>query len=194
MEPDKPEPTPAQATVTQVRASTLGGLFREIDAQGAEVRAALIAALSPAAQKAFQEALGPFQWVETRLLRELVAAYEERFGMASIDRRVQYTAQQQLTVLHSWMLKLLTPETVFHQASTIYNFNFRGGIARAEEVHTGRAVVSLWSLGLYPTWYTHAFPGWLAGALRLIGASSAQVVHRPPGTGYRHGYEATWTK
>jgi hypothetical protein len=194
MEPDHPEPTCEQATVTHVRASTLGGLFREIDAQGAAVRTALIDSLSAPARTSFREPLGPFQWIEAPLLGELVAAYEAKFGLENIDRRVQYTVQQQLTVIHSWILRLLTPETMFHQAPTLYHFNFRGGIARTEEIRPGHALVFLWSLGLYPSWYTHAFPSWLTGSLHLIGALSVQVVHHPPETGYRHCYEATWTQ
>ena len=194
MTPEPPEPTPDQALVTHVRASTLGGLFREIDARGPELRLSLVGSLSPGAQMAFRESPGAFQWIETPLVCELVAAYEGRYGLEDIERRVEYTAKQQLTVIHGWMMKLLTPETVFHQAATLYRFNFRGGVARAEEVQPGRAVVSLWSHGLYPSWYTHAFPGWLAGALRTIGADSPRVTHRPAGAGYHHGYEVTWSR
>ena len=194
MDPAIAEPTPAQAVVTHVRASALSGLFREIDAHGPQVRAALIGDLSPRAQLALREPPGPFQWIETPQVNELVAAYEARYGLEGVARRVDFTARQQLTVIHGWMMKLLTPETVFQQAATLYRFNFRGGIAKAQEVQPGRALVSIWSLGLYASWYTHAFPGWLAGALQLIGAGSTTVIHRPPAEGFQHRYEATWVR
>lgn len=192
MEPYKFEPTPDQAMVTHVRASALGGLLGAVDARGAEVRGVLIASLSPEAQTILREPPGPFQWIEMPLVNELVATYEKRFGLDDIGRRVQHTANEQLTVIHAWLLRLLTPETLFRQASTLYRFNFRGGIAKAEAIHTGHAVVSIWSMGIYPTWYSHAFPGWLTGALSLTGASSVQVVHHPPESGYLHTYEVTW--
>ena len=178
--------------VTHVRASALGGLFGVVDARGAEIRASLIASLSPKAQAIIRQPPGPFQWVEMPLINELVEAYEKRFGLEDIERRVQHTAHEQLTVIHAWLLKLLTPETLFRQASTLYRFNFRGGIAKAETIHAGHAVVSIWSVGMYPSWYSHAFPGWLTGALSLTGASSVQVVHHQPEAGYLHTYEATW--
>lgn len=188
------EPNRDQALVTHVRASTLGGLFRQIDSRGPEVRGLLVGSLSARAQMVFREQLGPFQWVETPLVCELVEVYEAGYGLEDVERRVEYTARQQLTVIHGWMMKLLTPETIFQQASTLYRFNFRGGVAKAEDVRSGRALVSIWSHGLYPSWYTHAFPAWLAGALRIIGAASPQVEHSPPKTGYRHGYEIRWNR
>lgn len=194
MEPEKPEPTYEQALVTHIRASTLRGLFREIDARGPAVHAELVDALSEPARLVFQELPGPFQWVETPLINELTTAFEARFGLDHVERRVQYTAQQQLTVIHAWMMKLLSPETLFHQAPTLYRFNYRGGAARAEVIRPGFAQVSIWSRGLYPSWYTHALPSWLAGALRLVGAASAQVLHLPPGDGYHHRFEATWSR
>lgn len=192
MELDRTEPTFEQARVTHVRASTLGGLFREIEAAGPGTLAGLVSGLSPAAAEVFAAPPGPFEWIEAPRLNELVLAFESRFGIESIDRRVHYTVRQQLSVIHGWILKLLSPETMFHQATTLCRFNFRGGIALAEEVRPGHARVRIWSHGLYPSWYTHAFPGWLTGALGLVGAVAPRVQHEPPSSGWRHVYEITW--
>lgn len=194
MTPEQAEPTPEQALVTHIRASTLGGLFREIDGRGPGVRGDLVASLSPPAQAILGEPLGPFQWVETPLINELVLAYEARYGLADIERRVHHTVHQQLSVIHGWMLKLLTAETLFQQAATLYRFNFRGGLAQAEEVRPGRALVSVWSRGIYPSWYTHALPGWLTGALGLVGVTGARVAHHPPREGHRHRYAVEWDR
>lgn len=190
---DAAEPTPEQARVTHVRASTLQGLVRELDALSPEARSALVGSLSPPAQALFQELPGPFQWLDVQAVNELVEAHEAEYGVESVERRVQYTVRQQLSVLHAWMLKLLSPETMFHQATTLYRFNFRGGVVRAEDVRPGRARISIWSHGLYATWYTFALPNWLKGGLGLLGAAEPEVVHLPPAPGgFHHGYEIRW--
>lgn len=194
MSVEQVEPTPEQALVTHIRASTLGGLFREIEGRGPAVHTELVSSLSPAARATLDEPLGPFQWVETPLINELVLAYEARYGLADIERRVHHTVHQQLSVIHGWMLKLLTAETLFQQAATLYRFNFRGGAARADEVRPGLALVSVWSRGIYPSWYSHALPGWLTGALGLVGVSGARVVHQPPAEGHRHRYRVEWDR
>lgn len=191
-DPEPTEPSFEQALVTHLRASTLQGLVREINALAPEARSALFDALSPPARAAFQELPGPFQWLETPLVNELVTAFEDRFGLESIERRLQYTVNQQLSVIHAWMLKLLSPETLFHQAATLYRFNFRGGMARTEEIRRGYARLSIWSHGMYGSWYGFAFPHWLRGALGLVGAVEPNVLHLPPETGFRHSYEVAW--
>ncbi len=188
------DPTAEEATVTHVRASALSGMLQAIDDRGAAARADLIGGLSSRARDALQEAPGPFQWLETGVVNELMAAYEARFGGDDIEQRVGFTARQQLTVIHAWMQRLLNPETILQQASTLYRFYYRGGAARAEEVGPGRARLVVWARGLYPAWYTLSLPLWIAGALRLIGAREAQVVHAPPERGFRHGYEITWNR
>lgn len=188
------EPDLTQATVTHMRASALSGLFQTLDARDPQLRSTLIAGLSVQAQKALGHHLGPFEWVEVPLVNELVEAYEAQYGLVDLEHRVHRTAHQQLTLIHAWMLKLLTPETIFHQAATIFRFYYRGGEVKAERVQPGRAELSIWAVGIYTSWHGHAFPAWLRGALGLIGAREVQVLHTPPEAGCRHHYEITWNR
>ncbi|HJU84104.1 MAG TPA: hypothetical protein VJ600_07820 [Holophagaceae bacterium] len=188
-----PDPTPEEATVTHLRGSLLRGLHKDVLRRGGEAGwTEFVSGLSPATQAVFREMPGAFAWLETPRVNEIVAAHGAWVGEAGSIQRIRASAEEQLTVAHAWLLKLLSPATLVHQGPTLFRFNYRGGVARLDDQQPGSAHLSVWALGLFPEWYTHSVTHWLERALELCGGGRCSVVHQPPAQGYRHRYELRW--
>lgn len=187
-----PDPTPEEATVTHVRASLLRGLHKDMARRGGTAWDDLVDSLSPMGREVFRQMPGSFSWVETARVNELVMAHTALAGREGAIARTRATADEQLTVLHAWILKLLSPATLIHQGPTLFKFNYRGGVVRLDGFTPGRARISIWALGLFPDWYSHSVPQWLNRALELSGGGACAVIHAPPEEGFRHRYEMRW--
>ena len=61
-----------------------------------------------------------------------------------------------------------------------------------DAIAPGRALISIFAEGLFPSWYAISCPTWLCGALGFAGASHMEFRHHPPLEGARHRYELTW--
>ncbi|HZU52702.1 MAG TPA: hypothetical protein VFF77_02330 [Holophagaceae bacterium] len=192
---DTLEPSPEEATITHVRASLLRGLHKDMARRGGTAWDDLVDGLSPMGRETFRSMPGSFIWLEAARVSELVLAHTALAGEAGAVERIRATAEEQLTVVHAWLLKLLSPKTLIQQGPTIFKFNYRGGVVRLDGIEPGRAHLSIWALGLFPEWYTHSVPQWLKRALELSGGGACAAIHEPPpGSGYRHRYELTWER
>lgn len=189
---DQPEPSHEEATITHVRASLLRGLHKDMVRRGGTAWEDLVDGLSPMGRETFRQMPGSFSWVETARVNEIVTAHTALAGEEGAVARIRSTTDEQLTVVHAWILKLLSPKTLIHQSPTIFKFNYRGGVVRLDEVMDGRATISIWASGMFPEWYTHSVPQWLNRALELTGGGVCSVNHAPPEKGCRHRYALTW--
>lgn len=190
--PDLPDPSPGEATITHIRASLLRGLHKDMLRRGGTAWDDLVDGLSPMGREVFREMPGSFSWLETERVNELVTAHTRLAGEEGAVARIRATADEQLTVVHAWLLKLLSPATLIHQGPTIFKFNYRGGVVRLDGIAQGQAHLSVWAIGVFPEWYTHSVPQWLKRALELSGGGDCAVVHQPPEEGFRHRYELRW--
>lgn len=189
-----PEPSREDATITHVRASLLRGLHKDMVRRGGTAWDDLVDGLSPMGREAFRQMPGSFAWVETARVNEIVTAHTALAGEEGAIARIRATTDEQLTVVHAWILKLLSPKSLIHQSPTIFKFNYRGGAVRLDEVADGRAAISIWADGMFPEWYTHSVPHWLNRALELTGGGVCSVDHTPPESGCRHSYALTWQR
>lgn len=190
--PSQQDPAPEAATITHIRASLLRGLRKDMAQRGGTAWDDLVDSLSPAGRDVFREMPGSFSWLETVRVNELVTAHTALVGEQGAIDRIRLTVDEQLTVIHAWMLKLLSPATLLHQGPTIFKFNYRGGVVQLDDIRPGLAHMSLWALGPFPEWYTRSVPQWLKRALELCGGGPSEVLHEPPSEGYRHRYELSW--
>lgn len=187
-----PEPSAAEATVTHFRASLFRGVIAQAQGAGPEAWEAYLQALPPTARRVFAQPLGLFQWIETGQVNALMAVHEQRFPPHLAEARVSTTVEEQLTVAHAWLLKLLSPETLLQQAPTLFRFYYRGGVCRVEHLGSGHGTILIWATGLFPSWYTHSLPIWVRRALTLTGGQDARVEHHPPLEGCCHRYRVHW--
>lgn len=187
-----PEPTPGEAEITHIRASLLRGLRKDMARQGGTAWDDLVDSLSPAGREAFRVMPGSFSWIETARVNEIVEAHTALRGEQGAIERIRMTVDEQLTVVHAWMLKLLSPATLIHQGPTIFKFTYRGGVVRLDDIRPGFAHLSIWATGPFPSWYTHSVPQWLKRALELCGGGACEALHQPPEEGFRHRYELSW--
>ncbi len=191
-DPRPPKPSRDEATITHVRASLLRGLHKDMMRRGGTAWDDLVDGLSPMGRETFRQMPGSFSWVETARVNEIVTAHTALAGEAGAVARIRSTTDEQLTVVHAWILKLLTPKTLIHQSPTIFKFNYRGGAVRLDDITDGYAAISIWADGMFPEWYTHSVPQWLNRALELTGGGATSVIHHPPSEGFRHRYELGW--
>jgi hypothetical protein len=187
------DPSPEEAAVTHIRASLLRGLHQDMLRRGGTAWDDLVDGLSPMGREVFRKMPSSFSWVDAARVGELVTAHTALAGEAGAVERIRATAEEQLTVVHAWILKLLSPATLINQSPTLFKFNYRGGVVRIEDHVPGRARISIWAAGLFPEWYTHSVPQWLKRALELSGGGTCSVTHEPPeDSGCRHRYELSW--
>ena len=191
--PAGPEPSHEEATITHVRASLLRGLHKDMARRGGTAWEDLVDGLPPMGRETFREMPGSFAWLETARVNELVMAHTALVGESGAVERIRSTTDEQLTVIHAWLLKLLSPTTLIHQGPTLFRFNYRGGVVNLDDFQPGSAQLSIWALGMFPAWYTHSVPQWLNRALELSGGGECSVAHQAPEEGYRHRYELKWT-
>ena len=188
-----PEPTPEESLVTHLRASMLRGLHKDVLRRVGEPGwGEFVGRLSPPTQAVFRQMPGAFTWVGTAQVNELVQAHQDWLGEEAATERARSAAEEQLTVTHAWLLKLLSPGTLIHQGPTLFRFNYRGGVVRLDDLAPGFGHLSIWAIGLFPAWYTHSVPNWLTRALELCGGVRCSVIHQPPAEGYHHRYEVRW--
>lgn len=189
-----PEPSPEEALISHLRASLFIGVKKQaLHAGGPEAWRELVESLSPAAREVFSRSLRIFEWVEAPQANELMERFTARFPEGDAAGRIRATADEQLTVLHSWMLKLLSPETLIYQTPTIFKFNFRGGVVRLEHLEPGHGVISVWATGMFPGFFDHSLRFWLIRALELTGGTDIHISHEPQVTGWRHRYDLKWS-
>ena len=186
------DPTLETATVTHLRASLLRGLHKDTLRRGGEAAwARMVEDLSPATRGTFLRMPGSLAWLEVAQVNELVAAYlalkrGQDAGLGGL------TAEDQFTVVHAWLLKLLNPGLLVRQVPAIFRLDYRGGLVCLDHAEAGHAELSAWVVGLFPEWYSQAAPQWLKRALELSGARACEVLHHPPRTGCRHRFELSW--
>ncbi len=191
-DPNLPEPSQSDATITHVRASLLRGLHKDMMRRGGTAWDDLVDGLSPMGRDTFRQMPGSFAWVETASVNEIVTAHTRLAGEDGAVARIRSTTDEQLTVVHAWILKLLSPKTLIHQSPTIFNFNYRGGVVRLDAITGEGADLSIWADGMFPEWYTLSVPQWLKRALELTGGGVCEVAHTPPDVGYHHRYRLSW--
>lgn len=189
----QPPPASAEARVTHVRASLLRGMQLMAEARdGTGGWARMVESLPESSRRVFQQGLESFRWIETEHVNALALAHEARFGAATISERALAAVQEQLKGSHPGILEILDPAGIIQQASTIFGFYYKGGRVDVDEVTRGRALISVFAEGLFPSWYTISCPTWLCGAVGLAGASHAEFRHHAPVEGARHRYELLW--
>jgi hypothetical protein len=191
--PEAPEPTPEEAAVTHLRATLLRGLHKDTLRRGGEgAWLKLVSTLSPEGRSLFRELPGSLTWVPVERVNELAIAYADFILGHGHPGLGGATAEDQFTVVHAWLLKLLNPGLLVRQIPMIFGVEYRGGVVRIDFSEPGRAQLSAWVTGLFPEWYTHATPRWLTRGLELSGGRRCAVVHHPPESGHRHVYELSW--
>lgn len=163
---------------------------------GAPAWEALLAKVSEPCRLTFSKPIGLYEWIPAEHSKELSLAF---LAMADPDYTYQRgvaSAQEHLTVVNRWILRLISPGFLLQNMPRIFAFNYRGGQVVVDRIGPGLAQVSLWAEGFYPLWYERGLPGWLMGALDLAGAKEVVIDHVPPaGEGllaFRHGYEIRW--
>lgn len=188
-----PPPSAEEARVTHFRASLLRGmqLTSELrDGDGGWER--LVRSLPEATGAVLRQGLDSWRWIETEHVNVLALAHEARFGAATVSERALAAVREQLKGSHPGILAFLDPREIVEQTPTIFRFYYRGGCAVLDEVGPGRALVSVFAEGLFPSWYSISCPTWLCGAVSLAGASKAEFRHHPPVEGIQHRYELCW--
>ena len=151
--------------------------------------------LSPEGRRIFAEPLGDFTWVPIELLNELEDTAHSAMEDSRPFEQGTSLAEQQLKVVHPWLLKLLSPETLIRQAPTIYRYYYKGGIGEVAGLSRGHGVFNLWATGLSEGWFESGLAGWFSTALRLSGVHKVDVQHEGPpveGDPYRHRYTVLW--
>lgn len=188
-----PEPTPQQAAVTHMRASLLRGLRSRVFEGGGEAAwQSLVQELSPEGRACFLDQPSPRAWLPVAAVNELVAAYLKRSPEPGAIGRA--TAEDQLGVVHAWLLRLLNPSLLARQVPMIYGRDYRGGVVRLDLLEPGRAVFSVWATGLFPEWHTEVAPRWLQRGFELSGGGSCSAIHLAPEAGIRHRFEIAWSR
>ncbi len=156
----------------------------------------LLSQVSEPCRQTFSRPIGLYEWIPAAHSKELSEAF-----MATVDddytyRRGLESANEHLTVVYRWLLRLMSPSFLLQNMPRIFAFNYRGGRAVVDHLGQGFAQVSLWADAFYPAWYELGLTGWIVGALRLTGAKEVTVRYLPPsGEGllaFRHGYEIRW--
>ncbi len=151
--------------------------------------------LGEGARAYFKEPVGDFAWVPIGLLSELEVAFGEFKDEGRPFYQGQTLAEQQLTVAHPWLLKLLSPEMIVRQAGTLFRFYYKGGVLEIESVTRGHGTASIWALGMPSGWYTSGAAGWFTKALWMAGAHKVDIQHEAPpieGDPWRHRYSVLW--
>jgi hypothetical protein len=176
-----------------MRASLLRGITIAAEARDGEGGwARLVESLPEDSRQIFQQALDSYRWIETTHVNAMAQAYEARFGRETVPDRAMIAVQEQLKVSHPGVLELLDPLGFIQQAPALFGIYYKGGRLDVDEVVPGRALISIFAAGLFPSWYTHSCPTWICGALGLAGAARAEFRHHPPAEGFRHRYELRW--
>jgi hypothetical protein len=157
---------------------------------------ALLASVSEACRATFSKPIGLYEWIPAEHSKELSLAF-----MATVDpeytrRRGRESAEELITVVNRWMLRLMSPGFLLQNMPRMFAFYYRGGRVVVDRLDAGSARVSLWADAFYPAWYELGLTGWLEGALALTGAREVEVAYQAPcGEGleaFRHGYEIRW--
>ena len=162
---------------------------------GKEGWAEVMGCLSDAGRIQFAEPVGDFAWVPIALVKELEVAFGNLREEGKPFYQGRDLAEQQLQVVHPWLLKLLSPEMLIRQAPTLFRFYYKGGLLEVEEAHRGHGVTSLWALGMPSGWYVSGAAGWFDKALRMSGAHKVDIQHEAPpveGDIHRHRYTVLW--
>lgn len=157
---------------------------------------ALLAGVSEPCRATFSKPIGLYEWIPAEHSKELSLAF-----MATVDpdytrRRGRESAEELITVVNRWMLRLMSPGFMLQNMPRMFAFYYRGGRVVVDRLETGSARVSLWADAFYPAWYELGLQGWLEGALTLTGAKEVEARYlAPQGEGleaFRHAYEIRW--
>lgn len=188
---------PAALLITHVRGPVTRQV-REVVLKegGASAWQTLLDQVSPECRAVFSEDIGMFEWIEARLSAELSLAYLSQGDPAFTERRSEAAAQEVLTRLNRWVLRMLSTTFLVNAFPKLFGLYYRGGKVIVDAVGDSHALISLWADGFYPAWYSQGLPAVLRTGLKAAGASQVTVSYSPPqGEGvaaYRHQYEVHW--
>ncbi|HJW08411.1 MAG TPA: hypothetical protein VJ483_02185 [Holophagaceae bacterium] len=155
----------------------------------------VLSRLSEAGRRTFREPVGDFAWVPIALINELEVVFGDMKKEGKPFHQGEALAEQQLRVVHPWLMKLLNPEMIVRQAGTLFRFYYKGGVLEIEEVSRGHGTASIWALGQPSGWYVSGAAGWFSQALRMAGAQKIDISHEEPPVGgdpWRHRYTVLW--
>ena len=157
---------------------------------------ALLAQVSEPCRQTFSKPIGLYEWIPAAHSKELSLAFLRTADPDYTRRRGEESAQEHLTVVNRWLLRLMSPAFLLQNLPRLFAFYYHGGQVVLDRLEAGSARVSLWADAFYPEWYESGLPGWLEGALALTGAKQVSVKYLPPqGEGllaFRHSYEIAW--
>lgn len=202
-EPLPPEAAiPAGLTRENVRlAAVRGPMTRQIhDAmvkQGGEPAwQALLQSVSAPCRDCFSKPIGLYEWIPAELSSELSQAFMAGTDPDYTRRRGVESAEELITSINRWMLRLMTPAFLLQNAPRMFDHYYRGGRTVLDELGEGEAWLSVWAEGFYPIWYEKGLSGWVQGAMLLTGAKDVEVRYEAPsGEGlfaFRHRYNVRW--
>nr|WP_320131685.1 hypothetical protein [uncultured Holophaga sp.] len=157
---------------------------------------ALLDRVSEPCRAAFSRPVGTFEWVDVALATELSLAYgRTEIGIRTLERG-RAAAREQLTSIHAWMLRFLSPSFLMSNIPRLFHFYFRGGVLEVEHEGHSCATLHVWATGLYPEYWRFGATGWLEEALRMTGAVDVEVRYEEPEgegvEGHHHRYHVTW--
>ncbi len=157
---------------------------------------ALLAKVSEPCRACFSRSIGLWEWIPAEYSSELSQAYLAGADPEYTRRRGVVSAQDQITVLNRWLMRMMTPGFLLQNAPRLFRHYYQGGLVVLDELGAGSAQLSLWADGFYPVWYEQGLPGWFQGALELTGARDLEIDYQPPeGDGllaFRHRYLLRW--
>lgn len=196
-----PNPPPALVDQTRLEIRALRGptaiqIQRTVLRRGGQLALeALLSTVSEPCRARFGRPLGLYEWIDAPLVSELTQAYMRWSGRDDNFRGGAAAAREELTVIHRWMLRLMSPGFLVQNLPRIYGYYAQGGLVTVDQVGRGGADISLWAGGFFPAWYDPGLTGWLHGALELTGAQEVSVRYQAPRPGpeaLRHRYLLGW--
>jgi len=156
----------------------------------------LLSHVSQPCRTQFEKPLGLYDWVEERHFTELSKAYIRWSGRHDAGKAGQAAAQEEFTMLHRWMLRLMTPGFLLSSIPKFFAHYNRGGCVVVDESNPDHAQISVWVDGFFEEWYSPGLTSWTQRALELTGAQAVSVEYEaPPSTGpesCRHIYRLRW--
>lgn len=186
--------------ITEIRGPSVLQIRRAVFKQGGEAAwNHLLATVSEPTRERFQRPLTLYEWVDIGQFTELSLAYRSWSQRDDIFNSGRAAAREELTTLHRWMLRMMTPEFLINSLPRMFAHYIRGGRIVVDELGSGHAHLSLWSEGVFPEWYHPGITGWLESALEITGASGVVVNYKRTGPeriegteAPRHSYRLAW--
>lgn len=171
----------------------------------------MLSELSEACRDIFRQDPSVWAWVDVRLVWELSHALIRRVGTEFLADRGRTAAEDHLTSLSAWFMRLASPIFLMMNMPHIWRFFFRGGLLTIDHLEEGVAQFSVWASNGYPEMFAITFKAWTSKALEMAGARDIAVDYQGPAktptqalaleqeeslesrwSCYRHRYSATW--